>query len=1583
MFTLLLIFPVCAYPNGVGSIQGVITNQGGQPISGIQVCVTEHSTNTSFMYSSFPFSYPPWMDEETRQEMEETYPSYYPYYPSFVPMYCATSQQDGGFLIDNLKEGRYILWAYDPEGTGLKPSIYGYQKDLSNELQSFDGAYGYYPLRPIYIPVRVSDGETAGPFTLAMETGGILSGRITDEVYGSAIVNAKIIAIPFDQMDLMKYERYFYADSDENGDFVFAGLAEGRYQLSVVEADGYIIIPYPPLVEDPAGTQEHVYEVQAGQVTSGCSIALQRGGVIQGQVLHHETGEPIAGVYVSICDNGSDGYGYYFYPTRTGADGTYRFSGLKGNYILMVSHSDEFLGAYYPDTRDPDLAQTIQVEAGEEVGPIDFHLAPTVCTGNVRGQVVDEVTGLPLSGMMVYYMRSDTGSIMSSESTYGDMESSEFPPPSLDFMYPVLTDEEGRFEFTILDPGMYQLDISDPENIYLHATYPRQGELVEYEGGVYQEACFEVSGCQAIDDIQISLQRSPCLEGRVLDGATPLGGVWVQAIGSAPKSSWGFYSYAYASPYSQGPSDITDTAGRFMICGLSENAFILMAEDLHDRGYSISFCGDPNVEGIPRVISVSLGDTLSGLDIPMQAGFSVNGSVFDTEGNPLAHIGIKANITQFAFQDPSQEDYWDDWSLYDVALYASTQEDGTYVLTGLREGMYTVTTTDPNSIYVSNSLSDLYISASLEGGLPDLILSRGGILSGRVTNVSGEPLAGILVQASQGSYYYGSGGYGGTGYDPTGTYPVYPYNETDYSGYYGGIYDPNYSSGYGYYDPNLSSGTGWEYDPNYYSPSSPDNTYPDPLYYPYQQDYYSSGQFQAKTKEDGTYRITGLPTGDYSLYAEDPKEIYMDAQYYSEGFPSGSISVEEGEEISGIDFCLYRGGTVAGTIRDAATGDPLSGVMVRATLDGGDEHYYSSPSDDQGRYTITKLPQGTYSLCITSYENYQPQYYSNVTDPEEATLLEVFPEQPHEDIDFSLLQGYELSGSVLDAITGEALSIKCSVKLVNEQGASVSGAYTNNVGEYRIKAIPPGAYTIKVEYCSGYYPDCYREGDDGCTTFLIYQGGTFDGFNIFLYPKASISGRIVDESNGTPLSNKYVFAIPFNIVADPNVPYYGYGYGFYAGGSSTATDSNGYYTIGNLEEGDYRILVNDPWYLYAAEYYDNVPPNQLDQAAVIHLDRSESLTGIDFGLQIGGTYSGSASSSTAGTQYLPYQSSGGYYYGSMAGVVGFGMGYSAWSGAWNVPQGQMSPTPAPDTAPPEITSEPPMEVVAGRSYFYQVQADDFGMDTTLTYSLKLKPEGMGINVKSGVVQWDPTNEDEGESTVQAAAYNASGQMALQSFRVRVLADYIPPGEVLNLRARKGDKQATLSWTPPEDTDGDLSEQVLYIDKGNGYEEGITLPKTASKYTVKDLKNGRQYAFKITTRDRLGNESEGASTEATPSTSQAYIYPVDLIKSQNPRIYNLESFAEPKFINQVMPSVFSGWQQQSFSLSNILQSNKYIIPFNQSGSYNIFSPWQNSITGLSIGNVGYPGIMNQISGLNPELYQTWWLDGDRSYFNLFR
>jgi hypothetical protein len=133
---------------------------------------------------------------------------------------------------------------------------------------------------------------------------------------------------------------------------------------------------------------------------------------------------------------------------------------------------------------------------------------------------------------------------------------------------------------------------------------------------------------------------------------------------------------------------------------------------------------------------------------------------------------------------------------------------------------------------------------------------------------------------------------------------------------------------------------------------------------------------------------------------------------------------------------------------------------------------------------------------------------------------------------------------------------------------------------------------------------------------------------------------------------------------------------------------------------------------------------------------------------------------------------------------------------------------------------------------------------------------------------DLTNDTGYTFTVKAkdAAGNLSGgETVTETPDASSPSDLIPPGLVSALTAVSGDRQISLTWTDPADTDLDHIEIT--------WTPGGTTPQTVAKgagtYTAMGLDNGTDYAFTVKAVDNAAptpNSSKGKTTNATPTAA---------------------------------------------------------------------------------------------------------------------
>jgi RNA polymerase sigma factor (sigma-70 family) len=259
--------------------------------------------------------------------------------------------------------------------------------------------------------------------------------------------------------------------TDSAGRFAFSDLAPARHDFdSDLNKSSYAFPGYqdPPLMID----------LKMGEKRDNVVITLKRGGAISGTV-YGPDGRPLPEVGMGIVPSR---HGQMrFEPTKTDANGFYRFQGLPTNAAYTVSASPENLASV--------SAGPIDLPEPVEITGVDFQVASG---HSLSGRIIDEA-GKPIAGAEVAF-----------EGGNGRCAN---------------TGQNGDFFFQHVAPGEHRLSAFDRE----HSAYER----FDFD--------FEMPADHSVTDVVITLKakRAGTISGRVTDAeGNPLAGLRMLAFTS-------------------------------------------------------------------------------------------------------------------------------------------------------------------------------------------------------------------------------------------------------------------------------------------------------------------------------------------------------------------------------------------------------------------------------------------------------------------------------------------------------------------------------------------------------------------------------------------------------------------------------------------------------------------------------------------------------------------------------------------------------------------------------------------------------------------------------------------------------------------------------------------------------------------------------------------------------------------------------------------------------------------------------------------------------------------------------------------
>ncbi len=712
---------------------------------------------------------------------------------------------------------------------------------------------------------------------------------------------------------------------------------------------------------------------------------------------------------------------------------------------------------------------------------------------------------------------------------------------------------DGGFVVDGISPGTYTVAIVDPTLV----DQMYGGIRCESSGGdpcvnVELGTPFEVVEGATVSGIDFEVDRLGVITGSVtgLDAT-----MWVRA---------------YASTDLQpAVSEQIHRQGDYVLEGLAPGSYLVAVsgEEIIDEIYDDVPCvQELTLEGCDNLaagdrVAVDLNLVVEQVDFEVRAGGSLSGTVTDLRtGAPIPSVTV--NVWDAAARRRRD---------------GRSDSEGRYRVSGLNPGTYTATTSQEQGVHNHQLFDGLECPGSgfdpglcdVTAGTPiaiaaatdtpgiDFALRPRASIAGRVTDAAtGEPLGDVTVRI----------------YDPEGR--------------------------------QVSSGRA------------------------------RGGSYEAGGLDAGTYyALAGVHSGSRhisEIYDDVPCPGYFPGpcEPHLEGAP---IEVAADAVVEGVDFALDLGGTISGRIIDAATGEPLghdvAGLTITVWTAEGLEVTFGG-NDQEARFSLPDshgpgLATGNYFVTVFNRDDYLGEVwggpycpYSSRCDPTRGVPVPVAVRRDTPNIDFELDVGGTITGTVVEAATGERLH-SIGVRATDAEGEYFGGVTLG--GDYSIGPLPAGGYAVRTTasrhlnqvYDGHNCPDNRCEAVSGDPVAVSLGAATGD-VDFALLRLGGFSGRVTAQATGEPLAGFTVSA-----------------WSAERGTGNVTSGPDGSYTFSRLLPGTYYAIVEErsgfdwipelydgrlcPWGFYSCDIAAGQP---------ITVEIEHITEGVDFALERAGTVSG-------------------------------------------------------------------------------------------------------------------------------------------------------------------------------------------------------------------------------------------------------------------------------------------------------------------------------------------------------------------------
>ncbi|MFW6245201.1 MAG: carboxypeptidase-like regulatory domain-containing protein [Fibrobacterota bacterium] len=335
---------------------------------------------------------------------------------------------------------------------------------------------------------------------------------------------------------------------------------------------------------------------------------------------------------------------------------------------------------------------------------------------------------------------------------------------------------------------------------------------------------------------------------------------------------------------------------------------------------------------------------------------------------------------------------------------------------------------------------------------------------------------------------------------------------------------------------------------------------------------------------EGTFEITGLPAGTYTLMINRYQDGVSFLGNTDDPFSAQWITVVDGQASSGNTMVVpspTSNGeeieiTISGTFFYESSPLPnTSGTIRTIHAESGASNHMNYSSDSEGAFSTSAIViPGDYYIMIHPDDGYEAQWWdgkSVVAD--EPTLVSLTTDVSGKEI--HLQMGASVSGTILQQ-NGETINRSFDIDLVGENGLVYSNRYvfTGN-SAFELEGIPSGSYCLKYssysdQFYSRYYPasetpstatrldiasgqkienieirvpdsPTSTENETGTISGNVTYGNAaldFDASITFVYQNSSVYRNSYGPIDNSSFIEQVTASEPFKILIEPDNHYY-------------------------------------------------------------------------------------------------------------------------------------------------------------------------------------------------------------------------------------------------------------------------------------------------------------------------------------------------------------------------------------------------------------------------------------------------------------